>query len=156
MAKLLKKAILPLCKTFPATHKRAGEFTDFEGKIERGEKIHTIRHDSKGIWEKRFAKIKAGLMYLAMKEWTGRPYNSVQRSLFQRYREDGIGLQKVTMTYDTDSIYPQIWIDGKLVSIQEVAKNDGLSVTDFVEWFFGNGKENVFEGKVIHFTKYRY
>ncbi len=27
-----------------------------------------------------------------------------------------------------------------------------LSVEDLLEWFFGNNKENVFEGVVIHFT----
>lgn len=67
-----------------------------------------------------------------------------------------IGLQHVTMTYSSEDAYPEIWIDNKKVSIHEVAKNDGLSVEDFVEWFFGNNKENVFEGVVIHFTDFRY
>lgn len=154
--KVLKKAILPLSKAFPATHSRAGELTDFEGKIERNEKIHTIRYDAKSVWEKRFAKIKAGLMYLAMKEWTGRPYNSEMRDLFQRTREDGIGLQTIEMVYGTDDAYPRVWVDGKEVAIQEVAKNDGLSTPDFIDWFFGKSKENTFEGKIIHFTKFRY
>ena len=65
-------------------------------------------------------------------------------------------LQHVTMTYSSEDAYPEIWIDNKKVSIHEVAKNDGLSVEDFVEWFFGNNKENVFEGVVIHFTDFRY
>lgn len=56
----------------------------------------------------------------------------------------------------SEDAYPEIWIDNKKVSIHEVAKNDGLSVEDFVEWFFGNNKENVFEGVVIHFTGFRY
>ena len=151
----MKKAVLPLCKTFPASHKRAGEITDFEGKIERKEKIHTIRYDEKSIWEKRFAKIKAGLMYLALKEWTGRPYNSVQRDLFQKYREDEIGLQKIKMEYseETDCITAQV--DGKGVDPAIIAKNDGLSLEDFIEWFF-HGKSGEFSGKVIHFTSFRY
>ena len=150
----MKKAILPLCKTFPATHKRAGEKTDFEGKIERKEKIHTIRHDAKGIWEKRFARIKAGVMYLAMKEWTGRPYNSEQRDLTQRTREDGIGLQKIEMIY-TKSTILMAKVDDKFVDPATIAKNDGLSLEDFIEWFF-HGKSGSFSGKIIHFTDYRY
>lgn len=51
---------------------------------------------------------------------------------------------------------PQIWIDGKNVPIEEVAKNDGLTVNEFIEWFFSNNSENVFEGVVIQFTKFRY
>lgn len=76
-----KKVILTLCKSFPVTHSKAGEATDFEKKLKDKSKIHTIRYN---------------------------------------------------------------------------AKNDGLSVEDFVEWFFGNNKENVFEGVVIHFTDFRY
>lgn len=150
----MKKAILPLCKTFPATHKRAGEKTDFEGKIERKEKIHTIRHDAKGIWEKRFARIKAGAMYLAMKEWTGRPYNSDQRDLTQRTREDGIGLQKIEMIY-TEGAILMAKVDDEFVDPDIIAKNDGLSLEDFIEWFF-HGKAGSFSGKIIHFTDYRY
>lgn len=153
--KTLKKAILPLCKTFPATHKRAGEKTDFEGKIERKGKIHTIRHDAKGVWEKRFVKIKAGLMYLSMKEWTGRPYNSEQRDLCQRTREDGIGLQKIQMEYSEETNCIMAKVDGKGVDPAIVAKNDGLSLEDFIEWFF-HGKSGSFSGKIIHFTKFRY
>lgn len=42
------------------------------------------------------------------------------------------------------------------VAVEQIAKNDGLSVADFVEWFFGSSKSNVFEGVVIHFTDFRY
>lgn len=153
----LKKAILPIAKTYPATHKRAGEPTDFEAKIACGEKIHTIRHDSKGVWVKRFKKIKAGLMFLDLRQWTGRPYNSEMRDLFKRYREDGIGYQDVEMIYTSDDAYPRVWINDIEVDIHELANRDGLAVDDFVDWFFGsNNKENHFEGIVIHFTKFRY
>ena len=37
-----------------------------------------------------------------------------------------------------------------------VAKNDGLTVEQFVEWFFGESKSNVFEGVVLQFTSFRY
>ncbi|MGG6494660.1 UNVERIFIED_CONTAM: hypothetical protein NY603_17120, partial [Bacteroidetes bacterium 56_B9] len=106
-----------------------------------------------GVWDKRYKDIASGKKYLSVREWTGRPYNSEQRE-FARYEK--IGLQHITMTYGSDDTIPKVWVDNKKVSINEVAKNDGLSVEDFVEWFFGNNKENVFEGVVIHFTDFRY
>lgn len=148
-----KKVILTLCKSFPVTHSKAGEATGFEEKLKEGRKIHTIRYNAKNVWDERYKGISSGKKYLSVREWTGRPYNSEQRELS---RLDEIGLQHVTMTYGADDAYPQVWIDGKQVPIQEVAKNDGLSVEDFVEWFFGNSKENVFEGVVIHFTDFKY
>lgn len=153
--KKLKKAILSLCRTFPVDHKRTGDLTEFEGKIEREEKIHTIRHDAKGIWEKRFAKIKSGSMFLDLREWVGRPYNSEQRNLFQRTREDGIGLQRIKMEYSAETNCIIAQVDGKGVDPAIVAKNDGLSLEDFIEWFF-HGKSGSFSGKIIHFTKFRY
>lgn len=44
------------------------------------------------------------------------------------------------MTYGVDDAVPQIWIDGKQIPIEIVAKNDGLTVEQFVEWFFGESK----------------
>lgn len=148
-----KKVILTLCKIFPVTHSKAGEPTGFEGKLKSGDKIHTIRYNAKEVWDERYKGISSGKKYLSVREWTGRPYNSEQRELS---RFDKIGLQHITMTYNSEDSFPQVWVDGKQVSIQEVAKHDGLTVEEFVEWFFGNNKENTFEGVVIHFTDFRY
>lgn len=69
-----------------------------------------------------------------------------------------IGLQYITMTYSSDDALPQCWIDNKRVPVEDVASNDGLSVDDFVDYFFGKCgcKSNVFEGVIIHFTDFRY
>lgn len=40
-------------------------------------------------------------------------------------------------------------VDGKQIPIEIVAKNDGLTVEQFVEWFFGESKSNVFEGRCV-------
>lgn len=149
----MKKVIITLCRVFPVIHSKAGELTHFEAKLKNGEKRHTIRYNAKNVWNGRYKDIVSGKKYLSIREWTGRPYNSEQREIAQLSK---IGLQNITMTYSSDDAYPEIWIDNKKVSIHEVAKNDGLSVEDFVEWFFGNNKENVFEGVVIHFTSFRY
>lgn len=149
-----KKVILTLCKVFPVTHQRAKQPTGFEEKLNCGEKIHTIRGNNKGVWDSRYADIASGGKYLSIREWEGRPYNSQQREIARR---DQIGLQKITMTYGTDDAVPQAWVDGRKVPVEELAKNDGLSVEDFVNWFFGSVHEgNVFEGVVIHFTDFRY
>lgn len=60
------------------------------------------------------------------------------------------------MTYSSTDEVPQCWVDGKQVSAYDLAKNDGLSVEDFTEWFFGCNKGNVFDGVIIHFTDFRY
>lgn len=146
-----KKVILTLCRVFPVTHSKAGELTGFESKLKSGKKIHTIRYNAKGVWDKRYNDISLGKKYLSVREWTGRPYNSQQRE-FARYAS--IGLQHVTMTKVNDTC--RVLVDGKEIPVQEVAKNDGLTVGEFMEWFFGENKESVFEGVIIHFTNFRY
>ena len=146
-----KKVIITLCKVFPVTHSKAGIPTGFEQKLKAGEKIHTIRFNAKGVWDKRYQGIANGNKYLSVREWTGRPYNSEQRE-FARY--DNIGLQKIEMSYGSDDSVPQCWIGGKKVPVEEVAAHDGLSLEDFTEWFFHD--TNTFEGVVIQFTDFRY
>lgn len=148
-----KKVVLTLCRVFPVSHTLAGEPTGFEGKLKEGDKIHTIRYNNNGVWDGRYKDIASGNKYLSVREWTGRPYNSEQRE-FAKY--DKIGLQHITMTYGVDDSVPQVWIDNKKVPVEIVAKNDGLTVEQFVEWFFGKSKSNVFEGVVVHFTNFRY
>lgn len=150
-----RKVIITFSKAFPPGHPRVGQLTGFEGKLNAGTKIHTIRADKKGWWEKCAEAINSGRKYLSMREWTGRPYNSDQRILGERNR---IGLQSITMTYSSEDELPKAWVDGKEVSVKLLAQNDGLSVEDFVRWFFGTPlySGNVFEGKVIHLTDFRY
>ena len=150
-----RKVIITFSKKFPPGHPKVGEPTGFSDKLETGTKIHTIRSDSKGWWDKCAEAINSGRKYLSMREWDGRPYNSSQTILGEREK---IGLQKITMTYSSEDELPQAWVDGKKVPVEELAKNDGLSVEDFVSWFFGTPlyKGNTFEGKVIQLTDFRY
>ncbi|MDR1913547.1 MAG: hypothetical protein LBQ68_03575 [Clostridiales bacterium] len=148
-----KIVVLTLCRVFPVAHKKAGELTHFEDNLKTGEKIHTVRGNDKNVWNDRYKEIKSGKKYLSVREWTGRPYHT---SPIEIARYDTIGLQNIEMSYCFDDDYPKVWINNKEVFIQEVAANDGLSVEDFVEWFFGNSKENTFKGVIIHFTDFRY
>lgn len=145
--------IVSLCRVFPKGHRKAGEATDFEDKVKDGRKIHTIRYNGNDVWAKRYKDIMEGRKYLSLRQWTGRPYNSEQREIA---KVEKIGLQKVTMTYSSGDSLPQVWIDGKPQDIEAVAKNDGMTVEEFVEWFFGSSKENIFEGVVIQFTDFKY
>lgn len=148
-----KKVIVTLCRVFPKGHRKAGEATDFEAKVKDGRKIHTIRYNGNDVWAKRYKDIKEGRKYLSLRQWTGRPYNSEQREIA---KVEKIWMQKVTMTYSSEDSLPQVWIDGKPQDIETVSKNDGMTVEEFVEWFFGNSKENIFEGVVIQFTDFKY
>lgn len=149
-----RKVILTLSKVFPADHPKAGELTGFESKLKAGVKRHTIRRNANNVWDRWCHDIRTGKKFLSIREWTGRPYNSEQREFA---RLESIGLQRIEMIYGSDDAYPQVWVDDRRVGIEEVAANDGLSVPDFVDWFFGkNNRENTFEGVVIHFTDFRY
>lgn len=150
-----RKVIITFSKAFPPGHSKVGQPTGFESKLRAGTKIHTIRADAKGWWDKCAEAINSGRKYLSLREWVGRPYNSEQRILGER---DKIGLQTITMTYSSEDELPQAWVDGKKVPVEQLAKNDGLAVEDFVEWFFSTPlyKSNTFEGKIIHLTDFRY
>lgn len=149
-----KKVILTLSRVFPKTHSKAGINTLFAVNLFAGRKLHTIRSDEKKLWEQKVADINNGKKILCLREWTGRPYNSEQADIKQFVQ---VGLQHITMTYGTADTMPQAWVDGKEVPIEKLAANDGLTVEDFVGWFFGSvHKSNVFEGVIIHFTDFRY
>ena len=150
-----KNVILMLNRVFPVKHTKAGTPTMFANLLYANHKIHTVRMDEKGLWAKRCDEVNSGKKILSIREWTERPYRSEQREIKKLAQ---IGLQHITMTYSSDDALPQCWIDNKRVPTEDIANNDGLSVEDFVDYFFGKCgcKSNVFEGVVIHFTPFRY
>ncbi len=153
-----KKIIITLSRLFPATHSRKGEPTDFSHLLLNGNKIHTIRANY-DLWKVNAEKMERGKFYLSIRQWSGRPYNSPQVEIAQRHNP--IGVQPVELYYhaDNDTITAKIdgreWLDADCYTL---AKNDGLSVQDFKEWFFGKDpkEDKVFKGGIIHFTDLRY
>lgn len=137
--------VLLVAKSFLKYHSKAGELTNFEQKIKDGEKLHTIRSNFKE-WEKKIRKIEDGDGKLVVKQWSDVPYRSPQVKLFEL--EDGVGIQKL------EFIEGKFIVDGKTeVSIEKLAKNDGLELQDFKDWF------QVFPTTpmaIIHFSKFRY
>lgn len=140
----MKKYVLIVSERFPATHKRAGEKTNFIQQIKDGVKKHTIRGNY-DLWKKRIDEIQAGKAYLSIRIWTGKPYNSKQKEILQLTE---VGIQKL------ESFHFFYGIDGidSEVTTENLAVNDGLPTKDFEDWF----KKAKYPMAIIHFTDFRY
>lgn len=146
----MKTHVITISRVYPKGHWREGAKTFFENKIDRGEKIHTIR--KVGKWPQRIKDVQEGKAILSVREWTGEPYNSPQKELFQFTAADEVGFE--ICEYDEDCI---MVCDEKKIycnSFETVAKNDGLKLPDFESWF--QKVKPSTEMIIIHFTKFRY
>ena len=146
----MKTYVLSLSKSFPRTHARAGEPTEFREKFLKEEKIHTIRANYE-LWSKRIAEVRAGRAVLSVRQWTGKPYRSKQVEIATLTAEDGVGLQRLEFT-DCRLRFP--YVGSEWNSMVSIAENDGLSLNDWVEWF--NGYDHSRPMAIIHFTNFRY
>ena len=154
-----KKYVLMISKTFPATHRRAGENTEFAHQIEIGMKIHTIRKNYY-LWEHRMKKILAGEAELHLRQWEGKPYKSKQMPLKVLTAQDGIGIEELVFDDDGYPFIRQFPKDGLFANDYdpiepfELVWNDGLTKEDWDEWFKNCNKEESMV--IIHFTDFRY
>lgn len=155
-----KKINIVVAKAFPKVHRRAGEPTHFASKIVNGEKIHTIRGNY-DLWAVNAEKMQSGRYVLSVHQWSGIPYRSKQREIFNT--EEHIGVEHVTMRYidKTDSI--EVTIEDRCLSqaeIETLAQNDGTEIEDFKDWFFQKQRklheDGTFNGVIVHFTPFRY
>ena len=144
---------LTLSQVFPSTHCRAGEPTGFRDSL-RKTKLHTIRANY-DFWARRFEKILDGEAVLSIREWVGKPYGkgSTQREIARLTRDDGIGLQRLTVAGTSITTHP-IFVDSVAVSSATIAQNDGLTESDWLNWFADYKIEGPLA--VIQFTKFRY
>ena len=153
----MKTYVITLSQNFPAMHKQAGKPTNFKEKFLRGEKIHTIRANYP-LWEKRIKEVQDGRAVLSVRQSTGKTYRIKQLEITTLTAEDEIGVQTARIVA---GIYLKI-IFGEnfehyFVSEEErtlLAKNDGLSLEDWKEWFRSYDITNPLA--IIHFTKFRY
>ena len=155
--------ILTLSRNFPAKHPLKGQATYFKDKVHAAishnwdywNKVHTIR-DNYPLWAKRFEKINRGEACLSIRQWTGKPRHSPQEELFRLTREDGIGLQMIKFAqYSDGKIYMDCaHIEGKDIKGETIARNDGLSYSDWQAWFRDYDLSHPLA--IIHFTKFRY
>ena len=161
--------VLILSKTFPATHPRKGEQTEFGLALKNTLdfwrhdlapldmlfcKLHTIRANYL-LWKKRFEKIERGEACLSIRQWEGKPRHSKTIEIARLTKEDGIGLQK--LEFETDAICPLYHpiIDGKpRCEAETLAANDGLCFVDWQCWFDQYDLSQPMA--IIHFSKFRY
>lgn len=127
------------------------------------DKIHTIRANYP-LWKKRFEEIEAGRACLSLRYWSGKPYRSKQVEIARLTNTDGIGIQELEfeemiMTGSPVLVtgkkgFEKIFKLKKNISLNDLAKNDGLSFDDFKEWFKDYDLSEPLA--IIHFTKFRY
>jgi hypothetical protein len=154
---MIKHILIILSTRFPLYHKRRRKETHFKESFLVKRKIHTIR-SGYDRWAHNIDKVINGDFTLSLREWSGRPYDSPQREIAS-LKED-VGYQRITMSYDPRTEELEVTIDGKPYNdIKRLAANDGLSVEDFKSFMFGANRtldKQLFQGIIIHFTKFRY
>ena len=142
------KVILKIAKNFLAYHPQKGKPTNFEMKIKAKDKIHTIRPNYEA-WKKKIEKVKNGESELIVEQWSGLPYRSSPELLFKYDDKDDIDVSKLTFEEGKGLIVN----DEVIVPTEILAKNDGLTLQEFEDWF------KIFPPEpfaIIHFTGFRY
>ena len=166
----MKTYNIMLSKVFPATHSRKGEPTYFSQKVQAGQhptafpnevpKLHTIR-ENYNLWRDRIAQVHAGEAEICLRQWTGAPYRSKTVEIMRLGWKDGVGIQKLNFVWRNGKQIPVIdgwYMYGENGSKSELAKNDGLSLEDWQEWFKDHDQDTVANKPlaIIHFTNFRY
>jgi len=156
--KLIKKKcfVLMVARKFPATHPNKGTPTLFPDKINTGNKRHTVR-ENYALWVARAEVVNAGLGYVSLRYWSGKPYASEQIEFGRLYY---IHVQKVHIyPLETNKRYfnrrYNIFVDTKIVPLKWpflFAAHDGLSYADFKGWF----KKPLEDAALIQFTQFKY
>jgi hypothetical protein len=128
-----------VASNFMKGHPKAGEPTDFRRKIQTGQKIHTCRQNF-DHWQARADEINAEKAKLELRQWSGKPYRSAQITIGTLYK---VGIQRlVTNGMGLFSV------DGVIVDPAVLAKNDGLTPMDLLDWF----TYPIPNGAIIHFN----
>ena len=160
----MKTYVITLSRYFPAKHSKAGEPTQFRDAFYAGQvfnrgseclyvrpKLHTIRANYP-LWEKRIKDIQEGKAFLSVRQWSGKPYWSKQIEIARLTTANGVGIQK--LCFLGDNFNGGYIRNGAYPSDKILAKNDGLSLADWEEWFRGYDLSKPLA--IIHFTKFRY
>ena len=133
-----------------------------DGKSWNSPKIHTIRTNLER-WMKIMQKVQEGKALISVRQWKGRPYEkgNVQVEIARLGKDDGVGLQTLSVMEYTDAddgIKRAVYcIDGKpmpMLTLKQIAENDGLTVEDWKAWFTGMTFDKPLP--IIHFTSFRY
>lgn len=127
--------VLNFLKGFAVDGKRKP--TNFEEKIKKGIKLHTIRWDEKGRWK------EGNKIHFSTGARTSK-YNCFKKG-------------KCTGTQAVEIKDRDVRVDGLKMTwdeIEDLAINDGFDdIADFWAWF---DQYSPFSGKLIHWTELRY
>lgn len=145
----MKTYVIILSEKFPTTHPRKGQETEFGRSFLNGKKIHTIRGNFP-LWEKRLKEVQEGRAVLSIRQWTGAPYRSPQKELARLTGSNGVGVQALKLK----DLFSSTVIDGEKVELPDLAAHDGLSFSDWYDWFRKVDLRQPMA--IIHFTKFRY
>lgn len=160
----MKTFVITVAGEFPCKHIRKGAETKFIEKIAcavlcpgdcklcdfNWPKIHTCRSNYE-YWKRIVDEVNAGNAILSVRYWSGKPRKSKQVELVRFDHDSGIGIQKLIFE---DDFLPKPTVDGKLLRLRELSKNDGLEFEDFLSWFEGYDLSEPLA--IIHFTTFRY
>lgn len=151
----MKVYVLILAREFPKYHQMAGIPTGFRRKLLFNEKIHTIRANYE-LWKHRIEEIQNGNAVLSVRQWRDKAYASKQEEIAVFNATNLIGIQKLTFQKDNFGFVSlnHFDIDGHFPDPESVAKNDGLSLSDWKDWF--NHYTLSEPMAVIHFSDFRY
>jgi hypothetical protein len=149
--KKIKTYVITVSVNFPKKKKEKLKLTNFKKKILSGEKKHTLRCNYE-YWKKRIDQVNAGKAILSVRYWSDLPYKSKQIEIKQ-FKKGEIDYQSTIVTSNADVVL--IVTDGMLSNrslndkeISTLAKNDGLTLPEFKNWF----KKGALNGIIIHFT----
>lgn len=145
----MKTYVIILSEKFPTTHPRKGQETEFGRSFLNGKKIHTIRWNFP-LWEKRLKEVQEGRAVLSIRQWTCAPYRSPQKELARLTGSDSVGVQALKLK----DLFSSTVIDGEKVELPDLAAHDGLSFSDWYDWFRKVDLRQPMA--IIHFTKFRY
>jgi hypothetical protein len=113
--------------------------------------LHTIRLNY-DLWKHKADQINAGDMVLSVRQWEAQPYKSQQVEVA---RLTQLHVQRFEAVYGATDTIPRVWVDGcEVIDVEQVAKNDGLELGDWVDFFFK--RTNHVEGVVLQFTDFMY
>lgn len=159
MIKTIKKFIKPkervkrhrliIDKFFPEWHSRSGQPTHFGSKItglSNHVKIHEISADYSG-WMKIIEEVNAGKAKMTI------CYREIRNMEMCDTKIRSLSNLKMQIGQFLSPVSAGMKVEDKIIPIAVLAKNQGLSETDFLEWYKYYADKTV---GIMHFTDFEY
>lgn len=163
----MRTYVLLLSRKFPKTSINAGEDTYFKEGVLNGVngdhenfeyqhcKLHTIRLNYT-MWEKRIKEVQEGKAVLSIRQWSGRPYRSKQKTILTLTQLHCVGIQKLRSVDDKAAYFVNEQGNVMPIPFRKLAENDGLDLDTFKDWFSNAQPTPDKPMAIIQFTPFRY